>query len=460
MNTSRRSFVKTVSIGTAGTILLGPAACTPSGFAKHNRSVKKFEWPSDRLNVGVVGVSHRGYSNIRAMADQPVNIVALCDADWREPVLKVAEEHPNAKRYKDFRKMLDKEKNIDAIICSTPDHLHGVVVSTAIKMGKHVYCEKPLAHSVWETRELTRLAKEYGVQTQMGNQGHSSDEIRRLVEWVDAGVLGDVTEVHAWCDRPAGGGSVSFVHGIERPTGEFPVPEGLDWDLWLGPALKRPYNPAYLPMKWRGYIDFGCGALGDFGCHTLDPAFWALDLGSPESILATTTNQLKEVNYDTFPTSEIITYWFPKRGNKPPVKLVWYDGGITPRWDERFENIQFGGNGALLVCEKGIVQHGSHGAGGLRFYPFDPSYSFEDPEPTIPRVGKHQADWVNACITGKPASGNFDYGGPLTEMVSLGVAASFIRNEKLDWDHATMTLGNPEQTAALIKPEFRKGWSM
>ena len=418
------------------------------------------EWPSDKLNVAVVGVSHRGNSNIRALADQPVNIVALCDADWREPVLKVAAEHPNAKKYKDFRKMLEKEKNIDAVLCATPDHLHGVIGSMVIKMGKHFYCEKPLAHSVWETRELTRLAKEYGVQTQMGNQGHSSENIRLLVEWVKAGLLGDVTEVHAWCDRPIGGGSVSFVHGIERPTGDFPVPEGLDWDLWLGPAMNRPYHPDYLPMKWRGYIDFGCGALGDFGCHTLDPAFWALDLGSPDSVLSTHTNQLADKKYDSFPTSEIITYWFPKRGKKPPVKLMWYDGGIVPNWDERFQDIQFGGNGALLVCEKGIVQHGSHGAGGLKFMPFDKNYTFENPAPTIKRVGKHQADWVNACITGEAASGNFDYGGPLTEMVSLGVAASFARGQKLSWDAKNMKLGDSEEMDAIIKPEFRKGWAM
>jgi len=460
MKNTRRSFVKTMSIGTAGTFLLGTAACTPSAFAKHNRAVKKFVWPSDKLNVGVVGIAGRGNSNIRAMADQPVNIVALCDVDWRERTQKVASEHPNAKRYTDFRKMIEKQKDLDAIICATPDHLHGVIATMAIKEGLHVYCEKPLAHSVHETREITRLAKEYGVQTQMGNQGHSSEQIRQLVEWVDGGLLGDVTEVHAWCDRPIGGGSVSFVHGIERPTGDHPVPADLDWDLWLGPAQKRPYHPDYLPMKWRGYIDFGCGALGDFGCHTLDPAFWALGLGSPDSVLSTHTNQLADKNYDTFPTSEIITYWFPKRGKKPPVKLMWYDGGIVPNWDERFEKIQFGGNGALLVCEKGIVQHGSHGAGGLKFMPFDPNYTFENPTPSIKRVGKHQADWVNACITGETASANFDYGGPLTEMVSLGVAASFARGEKLSWDAKNMKLGESEEMEAIIKPEFRKGWAM
>jgi predicted dehydrogenase len=460
MNNTRRSFVKTMSLGTAGTLLLGTAACS-NEIRAHNRSVRKYVWPSDKLNVAVVGVAGRGKSNINAIKDLDVNIVALCDVDWRERVQKTFEEFPNAKRYTDFRKMLEKEKNIDAVVVATPDHTHGVIASMAIQMGKHVYCEKPLAHSVFETRELTRLAKEYGVQTQMGNQGHSSEEIRRLCEWVDAGLVGAVTEVHAWCDRPQGGGSVSFVHGIERPTGDFAVPKELDWDLWLGPAQQRPYHPDYLPMKWRGYLDFGCGALGDFGCHTLDPAFWALKLGSPEKIMASTTNNLPEVPYDTYPTSSIIKYWFPKRNNMPELKLTWYDGGIRPLWDERFHNFEFGGNGALFVCEKGLVRHGSHGAGGLQFIPFNPNDAFEDPTPTIPRIeGSHQADWVNACITGKPASGNFEYGGPLTEMVSLGVAASLLREQLIEWDPKTMTVPNIEAANAILKPEFRKGWTL
>lgn len=459
MKNTRRSFVKTISIGTAGTLFLGSAACS-NEMRAHNRSVKNFVWPSDKLNVGVVGVSHRGKSNINAIKDLNVNIVALCDVDWREPVQKTFAEFPNAKRYRDFRKMLEKEKSLDAIVVATPDHTHGVIAAMAIQMGKHVYCEKPLAHSVFETRELTRLAKEYGVQTQMGNQGHSSEEIRRLCEWVDAGLVGAVTEVHAWCDRPQGGGSVSFVHGIPRPTGDFAVPEELDWDLWLGPAQERPYHPDYLPMKWRGYLDFGCGALGDFGCHTLDPAFWALDLGSPTQIMATTTNNLPEVQYDTYPTSSIIKYWFPKRKNKPEVQLTWYDGGIRPLWDERFHNFPFADNGALFVTEKGLIRHGSHGAEGLSFFPFDPSYSFEDPAPTIERVGKHQENWVNACITGKPASASFDYGGPLTEMVSLGVAASLLREQLIVWDPKTMTVPGNEAANLILKPEFRKGWAL
>ncbi|MBT5427332.1 MAG: Gfo/Idh/MocA family oxidoreductase [Bacteroidetes bacterium] len=459
MKKSRRSFVKTLSVGTAGTLVLGSAACT-SEMRKHNRQVSKVLWPSDRLNVAVVGITHRGYSNIRALKDQAVNIVALCDVDWGESAQKVFAEFPDAKQYKDFRRMLDKEKHIDAVVVATPDHAHGIVASMAIQLGKHVYCEKPLAHSIYETRLVTNLAQEYGVQTQMGNQGHSSEKIRLLKEWVDAGLVGDITEIHAWCDRPAGGGSVSFLHGQERPTGDFKVPKTLDWDLWLGPALERPYHPDYLPMKWRGYLDFGCGALGDFGCHTLDPAFWALDLGSPDKVLATTTNQLPKIEYDTFPTSSIITYWFPKRGNKPPVKLMWYDGGITPKWDERFDEIGFGTNGALLVSDKGIVQHGSHGAGGLQFKPFDKTYTFEDPAPTIPRVNGHQADWVNACKTGNPSSANFNYGGPLTEMVSLGVAAGLLRDQKLEWDAENMIVKNSEEANLIIHPEFRKGWEM
>lgn len=460
MKNTRRSFVKTVSIGTAGTLFLGSAACS-NDMQAHNRSVKKHVWPSDRLNVGIIGVAHRGRSNLNAIKDLNVNIVALCDVDWREDQMQTAAEFPNAKRYVDFRRMLDKEKGLDAVVISTPDHTHAVIAAMAIQLGKHVYCEKPLAHSVSETRVITEMAREYGVQTQMGNQGHSSEEIRRLCEWVEAGVLGQVTEVHAWCDRPAGGGTVSFAHGEVRPAGDYPVPKELDWDLWLGPAMERPYHPAYLPFKWRGYIDFGCGALGDFGCHTLDPAFWALDLGSPDKVLAATTNQLPDIPYDTFPTSSIITYWFPKRGEKPPVKLIWYDGGIRPFWDERFHGMSFGGNGACLVCEKGLVRHGSHGAGGLTFIPYDPAYGFEDPAPAIPRVsGRHQEDWVNACITGKPASAHFDYGGPLTEMVSLGVAASLMREQMLEWDSKNLRVSNVEEANSIIRPDFRTGWSL
>jgi predicted dehydrogenase len=451
--TSRRDFTKTISIGSVGTLILGAASCS-----RDEKQDKKVVWPSDKINLAFVGIAGRGGSNLKGLKDQ--NMVALCDVDWRENQQKAFDAHPNAKRYKDFRVMLEKQKDIDAVVISTPDHNHAVIATMAIKMGKHVYCEKPLAHSVWEVREITRLAKEYGVQTQMGNQGHSWESIRQFYEHIKAGTIGKVTEVYAWCDRPAGGGSVSFPHGIARPTGDFRVPRQLNWDLWLGPALDRPYHPAYLPMKWRGFIDFGCGALGDFGCHTLDPAFWALDLGSPESIIASTSNLLPDVKYDTFPTASLITYKFPARGEQPPVKLTWYDGGLLPLHDDRLRGLTFEECGALLIGEKGIIVHGSHGADGFKVIPNDPKQEIVTPPQLIERTKGHHADWVEAIKTGKPASANFNYGGPLTETVLLGTAASLYRNQEIRWDPQAMKITSVELANALIKPEFRTGWTL
>ncbi len=451
--TTRREFTKTISIGSAGTLILGAASCAPG-----EEKTENVVWPTDKVNIAVVGIAGRGGSNLNALKGQ--NIVALCDVDWRERQLKSFDAYPKAKRYKDFRVMLEKQKDIDAVVIATPDHAHGVIAAMAIKMGKHVFCEKPLAHSVFEVREITRLAKEYGVQTQMGNQGHSSESIRQFYEHIKAGTIGKVTEVHAWCDRPAGGGSVSFPHGIVRPTGDHRVPRKLDWDLWLGPALDRPYQPDYLPMKWRGFIDFGCGALGDFGCHTLDPAFWALDLGSPDSIIASTSNLLPEVKYDTYPTASIITYKFPEREGQPAVKLMWYDGGLLPLHDDRLRGLEYEDCGALLIGEKGIIVHGSHGAGGFKVLPFDKNVVVETPPQLIERSKGHHADWIEAIKTGKQASANFNYGGPLTETVLLGTAASLFRNQELKWDNNSMKVTNLEAANTVIKPEFRSGWTM
>jgi predicted dehydrogenase len=452
--TSRREFTKTISIGSVGTFALGAASCGTKE-KKQNESVI---WPSDKLNLAFVGIDGRGGRNLGQLKDH--NIVALCDVDWREPQMKVFNAFPKAKRYKDFRVMLEKEKDIDAVVISTPDHTHGVIAMMAIKAGKHVYCEKPLAHSVYETREITKAAQKYGVQTQMGNQGHSYESIREFYEHIKAGTIGKVSEVHAWCDRPAGGGTVSFPHGITRPTGDYKVPGEVDWDLWLGPAQDRPYHPMYFPRRWRGFIDFGCGALGDFGCHTLDPAFWALDLGSPDSIIASTSNLVPKVKYDTYPTSSIITYNFPERENQPSVKLNWYDGGILPLHDDRLRDIKYPSCGALLIGEKGIIIHGSHGAGGYKVLPFDKNMEIKTPPQLIERSKGHHADWLEAIKTGKPASSNFNYGGPLTETVLLGTAASLYRNQELKWDNENMKVTNVEEANSVIKPEFRTGWSI
>jgi len=452
--TSRRDFTKIISVGSFGTLLLGAASCG----VKEKKQPKSVVWPSDKVNLAFVGVASKGANNMKNLKDQ--NIVALCDVDWGERTKSSFETNPNARKYKDFREMLDKQKDIDAVVVSTPDHNHGVIAMTAIKMGKHVYCEKPLAHSVFETRELTKAAKEQGVQTQMGNQGHSSKDIREFYEHIKAGTIGKVTEIHAWCDRPAGGGTVSFPHGEARPTGEYKIPKDFDWDLWLGPAKERPYHPIYHPWKWRGYIDFGCGALGDFGCHTLDPAFWALDLGSPESVVASTSNLLPDFKYDTYATSSIITYKFPERGNQPPVKLIWYDGGILPLHDDRLRDLKYDDCGGLVIGEKGIIMHGSHGAGGYEIFPFDKNMKIETPPELVERSKGHHADWLEAIKTGKPASSNFNYGGPLTETVLLGTAASLFRNQELKWDGNSMKVTNLEAANSVIKPEFRTGWTL
>lgn len=457
MKNTRREFVKTVSIGTIGTLGLGMAACTTDNAGK---AAAGHVWPSDKINLAFVGAAGRGRSNLNSLKKLDVNVVALCDVDWNDDVGKSFEEFPNAKRYKDFRVMLEKQKDIDGVVISTPDHTHGVIAMMAIAMGKHIYCEKPLAHSLNEVRMITEAARKNGIMTQMGNQGHSDNTIREMIEVVNAGIIGDVTEIVAWCDRPAGGGSVAFPHGIERPTGNFKVPRSLDWDLWLGPAEDRPYHPLYAPRRWRGFIDFGCGALGDFGCHTLDPAFWALDLGSPESIIASTTNQLEGVDYDTFPTSSIIEYKFPERGPKPPVKLTWYDGGILPVQDERFAGIDFGTNGALLIGEKGMIMHGSHGANPFKVLADGKPVEYTTPDQSIERVEGHHADWINAIKTGKPSSADFNYGGPLTETVLLGVVASLFRNQRILWDPDKMKVANIEEANAIIYPEFRDGWEI
>jgi len=451
--TSRRDFTKIISVGSFGTLLLGPSCSV-----NEKKQKEAVVWPSDKVNLAFVGIAGKGGNNIKRIGDQ--NIVALCDVDWSERTKEIFESNPKAGKYKDFRIMLEKQKDIDAVVVSTPDHTHGVIAMAATKEGKHVFCEKPLAHSVFETREITKTAQEKGVQTQMGNQGHSSNDIREFYEHIKAGTIGTVNEVHAWCDRPIGGGPVSFPHGEGRPTGDYKVPKTLDWDLWLGPAKERPYHPAYHPMKWRGYIDFGCGALGDFGCHTLDPAFWALDLGSPESVIASTSNLLPDFEYDTYPTASIITYKFPARGNQPPVKLIWYDGGILPLHDDRLRNFKYPACGGLVIGDKGIIMHGSHGAGGYKIYPFDEKMEIQTPPELIERSKGHHADWIEAIKTGKPASANFNYGGPLTETVLLGTAASLFRNQELLWDNENMRVTNLEAASSVIKPEFRTGWSL
>lgn len=419
--------------------------------------------PSEKLNLAAIGVGGMGSSNISQCSSE--NFVALCDVDDNYAA-KVFDKFPNAKKYKDFRVMLDKEdKNIDGVVIATPDHTHGVIGMACIQRGKHIYLQKPLAHSIYEVRKLTEAARVAKVQTQMGNQGHSSDEIRMLYEWIADGAIGPVHEVYAWSDRPVGGDPWSDFPVQSRPKDTPPVPAGLDWDLWLGPVQHRPYHPIYHPMSWRGFWDFGTGALGDMGCHILDPAFWVLKLGQPTRVEATTTHYQPEVASETYPRAAIIRYEFPARGDMPPVTLTWSDGRLMPPRPRDLEpGRRLDGNGALLIGEKGTIMHGSHGAGGVRIIPETKMKAYKRPEKTLPRVrrgqGGHEQDWIRACKDGKPASSSFEYGGPLTEMVLLGVLAMRFKDTPLEWDPANLKVTNLPEADKLIHPPFRDGWTL
>ena len=405
--------------------------------------------PSEKLNIAGIGVGNQGGRDIDSVGTE--NIVALCDVDDKYAA-NAYKRYPKAKKYYDFRRMLEKEdKNIDAVVVATPDHTHAVASMMAIKMGKHIHCEKPLTRSVYEARKLTEAAREYNVISQMGNDGHSGEGIRLICEWIWDGAIGPVREVHAWTDRPA----EYWKQGVGRPQETPPVPDTLKWDLWLGPSPQRPYHPIYAPFSWRGWWDFGTGALGDMGCHIIDPAFWALDLDSPESVRAVTTS----VNEETYPRTSIVEYEFGSRGSMPPLKLTWYDGGLKPTRPPELEpKRRLGTHGVIFVGDKGKLMCGVC-ASSPRLIPEKKMQQYELPPKTIPRVKSHMQNWVQCCKTGKQASSHFDYAGPLTEMVLLGNVA--IRaGRKLYWDSKNMKCTNYLKANEYLHFEYTKGWSL
>ncbi len=408
--------------------------------------------PSDTLNIAGIGIGGMGQNNVRSCAEGGENIVALCDVDkdYAAPVFK---EYPKAKAYTDYRKMLDKQKDIDAVIIATPDHTHAVIAMAAMRAGKHVYVQKPLTHSVAETRMLTEAAREYKVATQMGNQGHSGEGDRLISEWIWDGAIGDVREVHAWTNRPI------WPQGIDRPTDKHRVPRTMDWDLWLGPAPYRPYHPAYAPFKWRGWWDFGTGALGDMACHIMDPVFWALKLHYPTSVEASAT----KVNAETAPLASIVRYEFPARGDMPPVKFNWYDGGMMPpRPDDLEDGRRMGDRdgGVLFIGDKGKLMCGTYGK-NPRLIPETAMKAYTTPPKSIPRIETtHEMDWVRACKGGEPASSNFEVSGPLTETVLMGNLAIHALGDKLQWDGLNMQVTNVEEANQYVRREYREGWSL
>lgn len=408
------------------------------------------------LNIAAIGVGGMGAGDIAAVA--PGNrIVALCDVDGRRAAGTVR-QHPDARFFEDFRRMFDAmEQEIDAVVVATPDHTHAVAAMAAIRRGKHVYCEKPLAHSVHEIRALMGAAKEHGVVTQLGNQGHSFDSIRDFCEWIWAGTIGKVHTIHAGCEAVNSG-----IDQLPRLVERHPVPDGLNWDLWQGPALERPYHPAYLPGSWRGWVPYGNGTVGDWICHVVDPVFWALDLGAPTSVVAEVKGYDPRTQGAAFPKGEIITFEFPARGDRGPVTLRWHSGTERIPKPPEMEGEERGiGTGAVVMGDRGTIVYGSHGAGGVRLVPESRMETFRRPERTLARVpGGHQQDWLRAIRGGTRAGSDFAYGGPLTEVGLLGVIAIKFPGVRLEWDSAAMRFTNHDEANAWVNPPYRAGWTL
>jgi predicted dehydrogenase len=327
---------------------------------------------------------------------------------------------------------------------------------TAMRRGKHVYCEKPLAHSLYEVRTLTEAARKYKVATQLGNQGHSSETIRQFVEMIRAGAIGTVREVHAWCQN-----SYRPREYRVRPTETPPVPATLDWDLWLGPAPQRPYHPVYLPGKWRGWVDFGTGIIGDWTCHVLDPVFWALDLKAPASVVAQAQEyDDPKIRAETHPAVYTLDYEFPALGVRPPVKVKWFSGTLPPRPEELEGSRKLVNIGATVIGDRGKILYGSHGAASPQLIPAEKDRACERPPKTLPRVKGHYEDWIAACKGGPAASSNFDYGGPLTEVALLGALALRFNQQRLEWDAPRLKVTNHREAQQWVNPPSRKGWKL
>jgi len=496
------------------------AGAIPSGGFGSVPSLNKlgYKSPNEKLNIASVGAGGKATSDIQACSETE-NIVALCDVDEKRAA-RVYGQYPNAPKYKDFRAMFDKENaNIDAVIVTIPDHMHTAVGLAAMERGKHVYIQKPLAHTVWECRELAKAAQKYKVATQMGNQGYSNEGTRQCAEMIWSGAIGDVTEVHAWTNRPA------WPQGIKEAPPTSPVPNTLDWDLWLGIAKERPFSDDYLPFSWRGFFDFGSGALGDMACHILGAPNMALRLGSPTTVECISQEDRGDIY---FPSKSVVRFDFPARDNMPPVKIFWYDAmredqptfagapkdeilGDLPRsrrgtsmssmkpqerqiqggvFTEEFFDpkdtpappprrarqsaepedeharkeaqwmklINTGTNGSLFKGEKGMITTGTYGE-WTRLIPVEKMRDYEFPPEFLPRSPGHYRDWIRACKGGVPACSNFDVSAPFTEWIALGAIATRL-NCRLDWDSEKMRITNNSEANELLKPVVRKGWKL
>ncbi len=496
-----------------GSVLAGAIPAGGFGSVPSLKSMG-YKSPNEKLNIASVGAGGKAVSDINNCAETE-NIVALCDVDDKRAE-KIYTQYPNAPKYKDFRIMFEKEnKNIDAVIVTIPDHMHAAVGLAAMELGKHVYMQKPLAHTVWECRELVKAANKYKVATQMGNQGYSNEGTRQCAEMIWSGAIGNVTEVHAWTNRPA------WPQGIKEPPTTSPAPGTLDWDLWLGVAKDRPFSEDYLPFSWRGFFDFGSGSLGDMACHILGAPNMALRLGAPTSVECISQQDRTDIY---FPGKSVVRFDFPERDGMPPVKVFWYDAmredqptfpgapqdqilGDLPRnrrtmaasnmkpkerqiqggvFTEEFFSpsdtppppprpqaaaaamdahaqkeaqwmklINTGTNGSLFKGEKGMITTGTYGE-WTRLLPVEQMRDYEFPPEFLPRSPGHYRDWIRACKGGSPACSNFNVSAPFTEWIALGAIAIKL-NCKLQWDAEKMKTDNSEANQ-LLKPMLRKGW--
>jgi predicted dehydrogenase len=427
--TTRREFIKSSVSATASLIVLSRVSSLAFS-------------ANEKLSIAVIGCAGRGAENLKEVEKED-NIVAMCDVDEKHAAGSF-KQHPKAKKYRDFRRMFDEMgKEIDAVVVSTPDHTHAPAGVMAMKLGKHVYCEKPLTHSVYEARAMAEIAQKKKLCTQIGTQIHAGTNYRRVVELVQSGAIGRVGEVHVWHPSNYSGG--------DRPKDTPPVPPTLDWDLWLGPAPFRPYHPCYVPFLWRGWWDFGNGGLGDFFCHYVDVVFWALKLRYPTTVEA----EGPPVHPESCPLWIIVRYAFPARENLPPVKFTWYGGekkpallaeANLPKWDA----------GVLFIGEKGLLMADYN---QWKLFPEEKFANFTPPPPTIPDSIGHHKEWLVGCKTGSPTTCNFGYSGPLTEAALLGSVA-YRSGERLNWDANRLEAVNSTKAKQYIRREYRKGWTL
>lgn len=459
---TRRSFIKTAATAVTAFNIL----------PRHVLGGPRFVPPSEKVNVALVGAGGRGLQNMRELLNlADVQVIAVADpaesfsleafyykgSGGRKTAKREVETHYAAKtpnfrcaEYEDFRVMLDKEAALDAILCATPDHLHAYVSTRAMRAGKHVYCEKPLTHNIWEAREVARIAKETGLATQMGNQGHSTVGIRETVEHIRAGTIGAVKEVHAWVGTKRWNPTL-----LSKPAESVAVPAGVNWDLWIGPREPRAFNPAYFPVAWRDFWAFGGSAMGDFGCHDLDSATWAFDLPVPSRVEALA---IGPSDAEIAPHGSIIYYDFPAEGGRPPIRITWYDGGGRPPAPAAMGKFPLPKRGVLFVGEKGVIQ--CDGAGGQpRIFPESLRTSAGKPAATLKRSNGHHRDWIDACKGGEPASSNFAYGSRLTEIALLGVL-SLRTGKTIEWDAVAMKAKNLPEADAIIRESYRPGWEI